>query len=86
MQQEKLFFQFFCNCQQQVVCCVSINAEIGDCNVYFKLGSFAHTHTSGCVPLLTFCSGENLTAVSVKILYIETFVEVAKTAWIFTFN
>lgn len=84
--QEKLFFQFFRYCQQQVVCCVSINAEIGDSNSYFKLGSFAHTHTSGYVPLLTFCSGENLTAVSVKILYIETFVEVAKTAWIFTFN
>lgn len=52
---------------------MSKNIEPGD----FKLGSFAREHTSEYV---TFCSGKNLTAVSVKFLYIETFVEVAKTA------
>lgn len=57
---------------------MSNDAEVG--GSYFKLGSFARKHTSEYVPLLTFCSGKNLTAVSVKILYIETFVEVARTA------
>lgn len=71
--------------------CMLNNAEIGDwqflCPVlYFELGSFTHKHThKHYVPLLTSCSGKNLIAVSVKILYIETFVEVAKTACILTF-
>ena len=71
--------------------CTLNNAEIGDwellCPVlYFEVGSFTHKHThKHYVPLLTSCSGKNLIAVSVKILYIETFVEVAKTACVLTF-
>lgn len=60
--------------------------ELSSPVLYFELGSFTHKHThEHDVPLLTSCSGKNLIAVNVKILYIETFVEVAKTACIFTF-
>lgn len=71
--------------------CALNNAEIVDWELWcpvlcFELGSFTHKHTHRhYVPLLTSCSGKNLIAVSVKILYIETFVEVAKTACILTF-
>lgn len=78
----------YCYCLHN---CELNNAESGDWELLcpalsYELGSFTHKHThKHYVPLLTSCSGKNLIAVSVKILYIETFVEVAKTACILTF-
>lgn len=53
VQEEKLFFQFFCYRRYWVVCCVLMLRSVTATRV-LKLGSFAHKHTVGICSFANF--------------------------------